>query len=84
MHLESASAPSLASSAFTFSGIRGSARKPGVGGEVGVTRIGDAAPLGPILTEPMSILMNAHTMSRPLPNATASLMCGKNLSLFSM
>ena len=32
---------------------------------------------------PMSMLMNAHTMSRLSPNATASLMCGKNLSLFS-
>jgi hypothetical protein len=35
-------------------------------------------------TDPMSMLTNAHTRSRLSPNATASLMCGKNLSLFSM
>jgi len=32
----------------------------------------------------MSMLMKAQTMSRSWPKQTASLMCGKNFSLFSM
>ena len=80
-----ASAASAARSALTFS-TQSCDQLVDLGllRQVGVAGVGRLRRSAQLPTASMSMLMNAQTQSRPSPNATASLMYGKNLSLFSM